>query len=62
MELAYLDPASGGLIASAVVGGFASIGVAWRSLKMRLTGASSGDGEDADADADEDTSSEASAK
>lgn len=61
VELAYLDPASSGIIVSAVVAGFGSLGVAWRSLKMRVTGATaSGEGEDGDAD--EDAASEASAK
>lgn len=38
MTLAYLDPASGSLIASALVGGVAAAGVAAKQARARLTG------------------------
>jgi hypothetical protein len=47
MHIAYLDPGSGSIIASALVGGVAGLGVAARSVRARLGGAlrkkSSGD-------------------
>ena len=36
MTLAYLDPGSGSLIASALVGGVAAAGVAAKQARMRL--------------------------
>lgn len=38
MTIAYLDPASGSLIASALVGGVAAAGVAAKQARARLTG------------------------
>jgi hypothetical protein len=38
VTLAYLDPASGSLIASALVGGVAAAGVAAKQARARLTG------------------------
>ena len=38
MTLAYLDPASGSLIASALVGGVAAAGVAAKQARARLSG------------------------
>jgi hypothetical protein len=39
MHIGYLDPASGSILASALVGGAAAIGVAAKSARSRLTGA-----------------------
>jgi hypothetical protein len=39
VTLAYLDPSTGSLIASAVVGGAAAVGVAAKQARSRLTGA-----------------------
>jgi hypothetical protein len=39
MQIAYLDPGSGSIIASVLVGGVAGIGVAARSWKARVGGA-----------------------
>lgn len=39
MSLAYLDPGSGSLIASALVGGAAAAGVAVKSARAKFTGA-----------------------
>lgn len=39
MSVAYLDPGSGSLIASALVGGAAAAGVAVKSARARFTGA-----------------------
>jgi hypothetical protein len=39
MQTGYLDPASGSILASALVGGAAAIGVAARSARGRITGA-----------------------
>jgi hypothetical protein len=39
MQTAYLDPGSGSIIASVLVGGVAGIGVAARSWKARVGGA-----------------------
>lgn len=38
MQIGYLDPASGSIVASALVGGAAAIGVAAKSARSRLTG------------------------
>ena len=37
--IAYLDPGSGSLIASALVGGVAAVGVAARQARSKVTGA-----------------------
>jgi hypothetical protein len=37
--IAYLDPGSGSLIASALFGGVAAVGVAARQARSRVTGA-----------------------
>lgn len=39
MQIAYLDPASGSLIATVLVGGTAAVGVAVKTARLRLTGA-----------------------
>lgn len=39
MSLAYLDPGSGSLIASVLVGGAAAAGVAVKSARAKFTGA-----------------------
>jgi hypothetical protein len=39
MSLAYLDPGSGSLIVSAVVGGTAAAGVAVKAARAKFTGA-----------------------
>jgi hypothetical protein len=39
MSLAYLDPGSGSLIVSAVVGGAAAAGVAVKAARAKFTGA-----------------------
>jgi hypothetical protein len=38
MQIGYLDPASGSIIASALVGGAAAFGVAAKSARKRVTG------------------------
>lgn len=38
MQIAYLDPGSGSIIASLLVGGVAGVGVAARSARARLGG------------------------
>jgi hypothetical protein len=38
MQIGYLDPASGSIVASALVGGAAAIGVAAKSARSRITG------------------------
>lgn len=38
MELAYLDPGSGSVIATAIVGGAAAAGVALRSARAKVGG------------------------
>jgi hypothetical protein len=38
MQISYLDPASGSIVASALVGGAAAFGVAARSASRRITG------------------------
>jgi hypothetical protein len=38
MQIGYLDPASGSIVASALVGGAAAFGVAARSARKRITG------------------------
>lgn len=39
MQIGYLDPASGSILASAIVGGAAAFGVAAKSARNRITGA-----------------------
>lgn len=39
MQFGYLDPASGSLVASVLVGGTAAVGVAVRSMRSRISGA-----------------------
>jgi hypothetical protein len=38
MQIGYLDPASGSILASALVGGAAAVGVAAKSARHKLTG------------------------
>jgi hypothetical protein len=38
MQIGYLDPASGSILASALVGGAAAFGVAAKSARGRITG------------------------
>lgn len=38
MQIGYLDPASGSILASALVGGAAAIGVVAKSARGRVTG------------------------
>lgn len=67
MEFAYLDPGSGSIIATAFVGGIASVGVAFRAFRSRVTGVFSrnksdaSEASDVDASADETAEAEASA-
>lgn len=39
MQTGYLDPASGSILASAIVGGAAAFGVAAKSARSRIAGA-----------------------
>jgi hypothetical protein len=38
MQIGYLDPASGSILASALVGGAAAFGVVAKSARTRITG------------------------
>ena len=70
MQIGYLDPASGSIVASALVGGAAAFGVAAKSARKRITGvfkknrdeeAAPAEAPTADADVDADATVESDA-